>query len=120
MFSVKDVDILELDEEDFDVIIADDIKFAGSIKFKKPMMIRGMIKGSIEGSSDLVIDNSAGITADISADRVLIKGNVVGNVYGEKIVHIASTGSVMGDITTSHIVAEYGSYFSGKCTMVNS
>ena len=43
MFETKDADFFELDEEDFDTILADDISFRGTIKFTKPFMIRGVL-----------------------------------------------------------------------------
>ena len=49
--------------------------------------------------------------------KVLVKGKVSGNIVAEHIVHVTSTGSVNGDITSAKIVLENGCFFSGKCTM---
>ena len=118
MFDVKDSDFFDMEDEAFDTIVEDDITFTGSIKMKKPFMIRGKVSGKIDAESDLVIDSNAVVEADINASRVLVRGKVKGNVYGEKLIFVTSTGSLYGDITTQKVVLEPGSEFTGKCTMV--
>ncbi|BDC96285.1 MULTISPECIES: bactofilin family protein [Treponema] len=118
MFEAKNTDILDLEEDDFDTILENDIKFRGRIKFSKPFMIRGSVTGVIEATSDLVVDSEAVVCADISASRVLVKGKVEGNVVAGKIVHVTSSGSVTGDITSEQLVLDPGSRFTGRCTMV--
>ncbi len=119
MFDVKDADLFDLEEEDFDTILASDITFHGNIRFTKPFMIRGNVSGSIEATSDLVIDTNALVNAGISASRVLVRGKVDGNITGRDLVFVSATGSVNGDITAKQVVLEPGSRFSGKCTMTN-
>ena len=118
MFDVKDSDFFDIEDDAFDTIVEDDISFTGSIKMKKPFLIRGKITGKIDTESDLVIDTNAVVEADINAARVLIRGNVKGNVHGEKLIFVTSSGSLDGDIVTPKVVPEPGSDFSGKCTMV--
>ncbi|MBR6914164.1 MAG: polymer-forming cytoskeletal protein [Treponema sp.] len=117
MFETKDTDIVDLEDDDFDTILADDIKFKGNIKFTKPFMIRGTVTGKISATSDLVVDSGAVVTADISASRVLVKGRVEGNIVAERIVRVSSSGCVVGDVTSEQVVLEPGSKFSGRCTM---
>ena len=96
MFEQKELDFLELEEDEFDTVLATDITFNGKISFEKPFMIKGNISGNIVATSDLVIDSTAVVKADIEAERV----------------------SVKGDITAKHVVLEPGSTFTGKCSMV--
>lgn len=117
MFDVKDTDLFDLEEEDFDTILASDIAFNGNIKFTKPFMIRGTVSGVIDATSDLVIDTNAIVNAEINATRILVRGKVDGNIIGRDIVFVSSTGSVSGDITARQVVLEPGSRFSGKCSM---
>ncbi len=119
MFDVKDTDLFDLEEEDFDTILAPDITFHGNIKFTKPFMIRGNVSGSIDATSDLVIDTHATVNAGINATRVLVRGKVEGNIAGRDLIFVSSTGSVNGDIRARQVVLEPGSHFSGKCTMTN-
>jgi len=117
MFEQKELDFLELEEDEFDTVLATDITFNGTIKFAKPFMIKGNISGEIIATSDLVIDSTAVVKADIEAERVLVKGKVEGNIIAKKVVFVSSLGSVKGDITAKHVVLEPGSMFSGKCSM---
>lgn len=119
MFEVKELDFLELEEEDFDTVLATDITFNGKISFAKPFMIKGNVSGSIEATSDLVIDTTAVVKADIEAERVLIKGTVEGNVTAKSVIFVSAQGKVKGDLTAKQVVLEPGSNFSGKCTMTS-
>ena len=113
MYEIKDSKPFDTDEEDFDTVMASDISFTGNIRFSKPFMMNG----TIEASSDLLIDTNAEVNADFSTERVLVRGKVVGNINGKKLVYVASTGSVIGDISSAQVVLEPGSVFSGKCSM---
>ena len=119
MLKGKDSELLELEEEDFDTILASDISFAGTIRFSKPFMIRGTVTGLIEATSDLVIDTDAATFADIHAERVLVRGKVEGNIKAKRLVFVASTGLVTGDIFAEQVVLEPGSTFTGRCVMTN-
>ena len=118
MFETKDISILDLEEEDFDTVLAADISFSGQIKFAEPFMIKGKVSGRIDATSDLVIDTGALVNADIVADRVLVRGTVQGNIEAKRIVFVAASGSVTGDICSAEIALEPGCSFTGKCTMV--
>jgi len=104
MVEDKDTTVFELDEEDFDTVMASDITFNGSIKFAQPFMIKGKVNGTIEATSDLYIDSGAEVNADISANRVLVKGKVKGNITGKKMIFVTASGSVEGDLTTAQVV----------------
>ncbi|MGP1588123.1 MAG: bactofilin family protein [Treponemataceae bacterium] len=117
MFETRDADFFELEGEDFDTVLADDISFRGTVKFSKPFMICGCITGTIDATSDLFIDNSAVICANITASRVLIRGRVEGNITAQKMVFVANGGSVLGDITAEQVILEQGCLFTGRCNM---
>ena len=117
MLEIKDSDFFELEEEDFDTVLATDITFNGKIRFAKPFMIKGSVSGLIDATSDLVIDTNATVNADIIAERILVRGSVEGNITAKKLVFVTSTGKVKGDISAAQVVLEPGSLFSGKCTM---
>ncbi len=118
MFQVKDADFFEVEDEDFDTVLADDISFSGTIRFAKPFMIKGSVSGTIDATSDLVIDEGAHVAANISAKRVLVRGRVIGNIDSKGLVFVAATGAVEGDIVSTKVVLEPGSLFTGRCTMI--
>ena len=118
MFDVKDTDFFEMEDEAFDTIVEDDIFFKGTIKLKKPFLIRGTLEGKIFSDSDVVVDSNAVVNSDREASRVLVKGKVEGKIIGKELIFVTSTGSVDGDITTKKVVLEPGCIFTGKCSMV--
>lgn len=117
MVDNKDNDLLDLDEEDYDTVLAPDIDFTGTIQFSQPFMIKGRVSGQIDATSDLLIDTGAVVKADIRAKRVIIKGNVEGNVNATEMVHVFSSGTLTGDVHAPEVVLESGCFFSGICTM---
>ncbi|MBP5358878.1 MAG: polymer-forming cytoskeletal protein [Treponema sp.] len=120
MYDLKDSMPFETEEDDFDTIMASDISFSGNIRFAKPFMIKGKMSGNIEATSDLLVDLDADVNADIIADRILVRGKVRGNIKGYRLVYVASSGTVIGDIISSQVVLEPGSTFTGKCSMTNA
>lgn len=96
------------DEDDYDTVLKSDVTFRGAITISKPLMIKGKVSGTIDAAEDLLIDTGAEINADISANRVMVLGKITGNVTGKSFVQVASSGSVLGDITAPHLVLEGG------------
>lgn len=117
MVDNKDNDLLDLDEEDYDTVLAPDIRFSGTVEFAEPLMIKGYVSGRIQATSDLMIDLDAVVKADIQASRVVIRGTVEGNVTATSMVHVFSSGRLTGDVTAPEVVLESGCFFSGICTM---
>lgn len=117
MVDNKDNDLLDLDEEDYDTVLAPDIDFTGTIEFSEPFMIKGRVSGQIDATSDLLIDLGSVVKANIKAKRVIIKGSVEGDVSATEMVHVFSSGHLVGDVTAPEVVLESGCFFSGICTM---
>lgn len=117
MYDNKGSDLIDYEDSDFNTIMASDITFTGKIHFTKPFLIRGKVNGTITAEGDLVVDTGAVVNANIQAERVLVKGAIKGNVHGSALVFVTSSGSITGDISSSQVVLEPGSLFSGRCTM---
>jgi cytoskeletal protein CcmA (bactofilin family) len=113
MRELKEMDFLDFGDKDFDTIMAKDITFKGSIRFKKPLMIRGTVSGTVETDSDLVLDQGSSVASDIIADRVLVRGTMQGNIDSDRIVVVTSTGDLKGNIKSRQIVLEPGNSFTG-------
>ncbi len=111
------IDLIDLDEEDFDTVLASDIVFDGSISFEKPFMIKGVVKGSVHSKSDLMISDNAQVHAQIAADRVVIKGEVIGDVTASTSVRVFSSGRLTGNVTAPEVILDSGCFFSGECVM---
>ena len=62
----------------------------------------------------LTIGKTARVTADIVAGEVVVCGDVKGNVRAKDRIEIRKDGSVIGDLTTAHVMIEDGAYFKGS------
>lgn len=117
MAEVEKINLADMDEEDYDTVLAPDIYFSGKIECNKPFMIKGNIAGSLNSTSDVMIDENSEVKADIKADRVVIKGVVEGSVIANTLVHVFSCGKLIGDVTAPEVILESGCIFNGICTM---
>jgi cytoskeletal protein CcmA (bactofilin family) len=108
-----------LADEDFDTILSEDIDFDGTVNFEKSLLVRGKLSGAIEACGTLLIDESAVVRSDISADKVIIRGEVRGNVVATGRVEVTITGKLKGNVTAAEILMETGCKFNGICTMTN-
>lgn len=107
----------DIEDEVFDTTLEENITFTGSISFSKPFKICGKVKGCITATSDLLVDTTAQVAANISATRVFIKGAVRGDINAAEFVFVSSTGSLVGDVIAQSIILEPGSVFEGRSTM---
>ena len=115
--SSQKVNIFDLDEEDFDTVLATDIDFSGNVDLKKPLMIKGFFTGNINSESALSIEEGAVVKADVKADSLVVKGSLEGDVVAETVVRIYPTGKLSGDVTAPEVILDSGCYFTGNCKM---
>ena len=80
--------------------------------------IDGDYVGDVELNT-LEIGENGRVTGDIWAKNVKISGWVLGNICGGETVHITSTAHVEGCIETQTLITDEGSWFNGKCQMIN-
>ncbi|HAK46296.1 MAG TPA: hypothetical protein DCO79_10325 [Spirochaeta sp.] len=90
----------------------------GTLKFKKPLKIRGNFSGEIDSEAVLYVDEGAEIKADINARIVIISGRVTGNVTASERIEILSGGKVRGDLIASKVRIADEVEFSGQCRMI--
>ena len=111
------VNIFDLEEEDFDTVLATDIDFSGDVELKKPLMIKGMFTGNISSESALSIEEGAVVKANVKADSLVVKGTLEGDVVAETVVRIYPSGKLSGDVTAPEVILDSGCYFTGNCKM---
>ena len=111
------VNIFDLEEEDFDTVLATDIDFSGNVELQKPLMIKGVFNGNIKSESALSIEEGAIVKADVKAYSLVIKGSLEGDVMAENVVRIYPTGRLSGDVTAPEVILDSGCYFTGNCKM---
>jgi len=85
--------------------------------FSGQLGIDGVFSGQLEITGNMLVGETARITADINARNISIAGTVNGNVNGRK-VQILRTGRVKGDIRATALTTEEGAFIDGKITMI--
>ncbi len=119
MFGKKVFDLSRLVEDKGETLISATTSFSGSIKSDGLITVHGRVEGDIETAGALLVGKQGQIQANINAQNVAVAGAVVGNIFASERLEIASTGKVLGDISTSCLVIEEGGFFHGHSTMTD-
>lgn len=112
-------DIKEIveDENKIETVVADDIAFRGTLKFKNSLKIKGSFEGKIDTDGLLIIGREATVSADIRAGEVSISGTVSGRIRASQRIELIKKSRTAADLLTPDITIESGSVFSGTCIM---
>lgn len=106
-------------ESSIDTVLAKDINFKGSVKFKKSLKVKGCLDGDITSEEGfLVIGNEAKLKANIQALKVNHFGEIEGNVIAKDSLEMASKAVIKGDVSTGEIYIEKGAILHGSCSML--
>ncbi len=101
----------------FETVLGANSNFKGEFKSQANVRLDGTFEGNLQIDGNILVGETARITADIHAKNVSIAGAVRGNVTGNKI-QLLRTGRVWGDISAQAITTEEGAFIDGKITMV--
>ncbi|MBN1532568.1 MAG: polymer-forming cytoskeletal protein [Spirochaetes bacterium] len=112
-------DIKEIveDENKIDTVIADDITFRGTLRFKNSLKIKGLFEGKIETDGSLIIGREATVSADIEANEVSVSGSLNGKIKAKQKIELFKKSRINADIITPDLHIEPGSLFNGTCIM---
>lgn len=114
---VKNNDSKQIEEKDIDTVLAEDIDFSGTMKFKNSLMIKGKFDGEIDAEGHLILGPNAVIKATVRAGVVTNFGKIIGNVEALKKLELLKGAELSGDVKTPDLIIESGCIFNGKCTM---
>ena len=101
----------------FETVLGASAVLRGELRSQGNVRLDGTFEGTLEIDGNVLVGETAKITADINAKNVAIAGAVRGNVSGKK-VQLLRTARVWGDITASAISTEEGAFIDGKITMI--
>lgn len=102
----------------FETVLGANCTLEGALKSKANVRLDGIFTGTLEIEGNILVGETARITADIHARNISIAGAVRGNVSGKK-VQILRTGRVWGDIEATALTTEEGAFIDGKITMTS-
>ncbi len=101
----------------FETVLGANSVLKGEFRSQANVRLDGTFEGTLEIEGNVLVGETARITADIHAKNVSVAGAVRGNINGNKI-QLLRTGRVWGDISASAITTEEGAFIDGKITMI--
>jgi len=101
----------------FETVLGANAVLKGEFRSQANVRLDGTFEGTLEIEGNVLVGETARITADIHAKNVSIAGAVRGNISGNKI-QLLRTGRVWGDISAAAITTEEGAFIDGKITMI--
>lgn len=100
-----------------DTIISKGITVDGEISGTEPVVVEGTVKGKITLEAVVTIEEGGVVEADVETTQVHISGQMTGNVKAQDRVEIATSGRVVGDISSPRISIADGAGFKGHIDM---
>lgn len=101
----------------FETVLGATCTLEGSLKSNANVRLDGTFTGTLEITGNVLVGETAKITADINARNISIAGAVRGNVSGKK-VQLLRTGRIWGDIRAQALTTEEGAFIDGKITII--
>lgn len=101
---------------DQSVVAADD-RIEGKLRTSKGLRILGTVDGSIESASFVYIEEGARVSADVSAEEVVIGGQYSGKLTCRQRLEVRPTGRVSGSIETVKLMLHEGGFVDGELHM---
>ena len=91
--------------------------FKGELSFEDTLRIDGKFEGTIRSANELIIGDTAEVSADIQVGSISIDGTVRGTVVAKKKIEIHPHGKVYAQLTAPILKIEEGALFEGSCSM---
>jgi cytoskeletal protein CcmA (bactofilin family) len=104
---------------DVNAVLGRGTEFEGKLTFEGEVRLAGKFQGQIFSKDRLQIDDTARVTAEITAGSVVVYGEVNGNIKATQLVELKANAKVRGNIETPSLVIERGVMFEGACKMEN-
>lgn len=92
-------------------------RFEGTFRTARGLRVRGTVQGTIESESHVYIEEDAKVTADVTAEEVVIAGQYSGHLVCRQRLEILPTGRVSGTIETVTLMLHEGGYIDGELHM---
>jgi cytoskeletal protein CcmA (bactofilin family) len=100
-------------------IIADDCNIVGGITTQSDVVINGKFEGVISSNQVVTIGEKGELFGEVKADIIVI-GGLVDGVVDAAMIHILSTGKVIGQLIYSKITIEENGFMDGKTIVKGS
>lgn len=91
--------------------------FTGELTFEETFRIDGRFEGKIRSGSELILGDSAEVSAEIEVGRLSVNGSLRGSVRATERIELLSRSRVHADLISPVLRVEEGAFFQGSCLM---
>lgn len=100
-----------------DTIIGEGTELKGTIQSSGVLRIDGFFEGNISHEGELIVGPKGRLIATVKAQAMAIAGEVRGEVTVEGKLEILTSGRLIGDTASGHLVIQEGAVFQGRSLM---
>lgn len=106
--------------DDVESIIGERTTVDGVFKSESSIRVKGTVQGEIESRNEILIEESASVSAKVTATTITVAGQVDGQIFCNGRLEIRPTGRVTGEINAGTLVMQEGAFFEGQLHMGRS
>jgi cytoskeletal protein CcmA (bactofilin family) len=89
----------------------------GQVSGKQDVVVEGRVEGHVDLESQLIVEESGSVEADVSAQVATLRGEVRGPVTALRSLSVEATARVAGKLKAPSIAIADGARFSGEIEM---
>jgi cytoskeletal protein CcmA (bactofilin family) len=91
--------------------------FSGELTFEETFRIDGRFEGKIHSGSELILGDSAEVSAEIEVGRLSVNGTLRGSVRASERIELLARSRVYADLSAPILKVEEGAFLQGSCKM---
>ncbi len=91
--------------------------FSGELTFEETFRIDGRFEGKIRSGSELILGDSAEVSAEIEVGRLSVNGTLRGSVHAFERIELLARSRVYADLSSPVLKVEEGAFLQGSCKM---
>jgi cytoskeletal protein CcmA (bactofilin family) len=90
---------------------------SGNLAVEGDVHVEGALEGQVHTSGDIDIEGSATAKARLEGRNITVRGAVTGDIVAKGRLHVAGSGSVIGDVRANRLRVEDGATVNGSISM---
>lgn len=98
-------------------VIAREDRLDGTLRAHSAIRVLGTVKGKLEAPS-VVIEEEAKVTADVTADDVIVAGEYAGTLICRQRLEVRPSGRISGRLETLRLMLHEGASIDGEVHMI--
>ncbi len=101
-------------------VVGERDRLEGTLRSSQGVLVLGAFTGAIESESWVRLGERSMVTADITAQEVVVAGRCSGRIVASGRVELAATGTITGDIQTPRLQLHEGGVIDGGLYMTRT